>query len=106
MDRPANDEAADLSQFLAAGHKIKTFPGSHLPANAKYQVCSNHPCVGLANTKGVCSQCHGPVYFADNHPTLAKICTPCFLKFAQTHEVESVSNLDSLTKAGLVTRRN
>jgi hypothetical protein len=99
MDPSANAEAAALLQFLARGHKIKIFPGSHLPANAQYQICTNH-------TESVCSQCGGPVFFADNHPNLVKICIPCYLKFAQTHGVETIGTMDSLSKASLVPRRN
>ena len=101
-----DDETIELFKFLSRGNKLKIYPGSQLPANAEWHVCTSHHIEGVHNFKGVCSKCGNPVFFADNHSHLTKICITCFLHYAQNHEVESVGNVDSIVKASLIPKRN
>lgn len=101
-----DDETVELFKFLSRGNKLKIYPGSHVPADARFQVCTSQPVSGSSNHESVCFKCKQPVYFSDHHPDLTKICIPCFLNYAKTHETESVANMDSLVKAVLSGKRN
>jgi hypothetical protein len=101
-----DDETMKLFKFLSRGNKIKIYPGSQLPANARFQVCVNHPVPGGNQHEAVCSKCAQPIFYQDQHPHLTKICVTCFLKLAKNEAVESVGNMDSIIRAALVRKRN
>ena len=86
---------------------IKLYPGSYIPDNATHHVCTTEPKPGGSNHEGVCATCGAKLFFQDEvPPKLIKICWDCYEKLAQTKEVESVGNVDSLTKAVLRHLRN
>lgn len=101
-----DDETMKLFKFLSRGNKIKIYPGSHIPANAQFQVCVIHPIPGEGQHEAVCSKCGHPIFYQDLHPQLTKICVTCFLNLAKTQEVETVGNMDSIIRAALVRKRN
>jgi hypothetical protein len=67
MDRPANDEAADLSQFLAAGHKIKIFPGIIAQKPAEHFIKIDGVRSDLSTL--ICDRCGNPI--PDGSPAIA-----------------------------------
>jgi len=84
------------------------YPGSFLPANATHHVCTTHPIPTGDQKESVCSQCGTKIYFSDEVPArLKKICVECYQHILEKDpQVESVGNVNSITKAHLAHKRN
>ena len=88
-------------------HTLKIYPGSYLPPAAVFHVCTTKKMPCIDQSESVCSLCATPIFFSDKVPdNLKKICVPCWLDYAKTHDTESVGNVNSLTKAVLAGKRN
>lgn len=88
-------------------HTLKIYSGSYLPPTATFHVCTTKPMPSMGQSESVCSLCGNRIFFSDKVPdNLKKICVPCWLNYAKTHDTESVGNVNSLIKAHLADKRN
>lgn len=104
MDERLKIETDALANLLERDG-IKILPGSQVPDNADYHVCTTQPKPGGFNHQGRCVTCKTTVYFQDV-VNIPKICVPCYLKLGEKGKTENYGNVNSLTQAVLREKAN
>lgn len=96
---PTYEKQLDEAEKIIGQSGLEVLPGSTVPQDADYHVCSNRPLVGVINSETICCKCGRSVFYSQRLPGVPKICVGCFIVLSKPTVPQTCVNEEAIRTA-------